>query len=378
MSIAFIDLASQQARIKDRLDIRIQAVLAHGKYIMGPEVAELEEKLAAFCGAKHALTCANGTDALQLALMALGAKSEDAVFCPSFTFAATAEVVPMTGATPVFTDVRKDSFNMDPESLKAAIVHARDIGLRPAGIIPVDLFGLPADYDELEAIARENDMWIVADSAQGFGATYKGRRTGAIGDIATTSFFPAKPLGCYGDGGAVFTSNDELADKIRSLRVHGKARHKYDNARIGLNSRLDTLQAAILLEKLAIFPDEIAARQKVAARYNEALAGLLDVPIVKNDRTSVWAQYTLRTGPGQNRDAIIVALKESGIPSVVYYPLPLHRQTAYRDFPMAQNGLTQSDTLAENVFSLPMHPYLDPQTIERIAEATITAISAGK
>ncbi|MCF6273981.1 MAG: DegT/DnrJ/EryC1/StrS aminotransferase family protein [Rhodobacteraceae bacterium] len=375
MTIAFIDLAAQQARIKDKIDARIQTVLAHGKYIMGPEVVELEGKLAAFCGAKHALTCANGTDALQLALMALEAKSGDAVFCPSFTFAATAEIVPMTGATPVFVDVRPDSYNMDPESLKAAIIHARSLGLNPAGVIPVDLFGLPADYDEIETIARENGMWVVADSAQGFGGTYKARTTGSIGDIATTSFFPAKPLGCYGDGGALFTSNDALADKIRSFRVHGKGSHKYDNARIGINSRLDTLQAAILLEKLAIFPDEIIARQRVAARYNEALAGLIEVPRVGNDRSSIWAQYTLRTRAGQDRDAIMAALKQAGIPSVVYYPLPLHRQTAYRDFPQPPGGLPQSEALSQSVFSLPMHPYLDEETSDTVIRGLKAALS---
>lgn len=358
MSIAFIDLAAQQARIKGKIDARIQAVLAHGKYIMGPEVRELETQLAEFCGAKHALTCANGTDALQLALMALEAGPGDAVFCPSFTFAATAEVVPMMGATPVFVDVLPETFNMDPESLKAAITHARALGLKPAGVIPVDLFGLPADYDAIESIARENNMWIVADSAQGFGADYKGRITGSIGDIATTSFFPAKPLGCYGDGGAVFTSDDALAAKMDSFRAHGKGAHRYDNVRIGINSRLDTLQAAILLEKMAIYPDEIAARQRVAQRYSDGLGDLVDVPVVGNACISVWAQYTLKAREGQDRDAIIAALREKGVPGVVYYPLPLHQQTAYSEFPALPGGLPVSEALSKSVFSLPMHPYL--------------------
>lgn len=373
MTIEFIDLKAQQARIKDKLDARIQAVLAGGAYIMGPEVRELESELAAFCGAKHALTCANGTDALHLALMALGAKAGDAVFCPSFTFAATAEIVPHVGATLVFVDVDARTFNLSVESLKRAIVHATDMGLRPAGIIPVDLFGLPADYEPIEAIARENGMWIIADSAQGFGATYKDRTTGSIGDIATTSFFPAKPLGCYGDGGAVFTSNDELAALIGSLRVHGKGSDKYDNVRIGVNSRLDTLQAAILLEKLAIYADELDARQTVAGRYSAALGERFQVPHVPNEMRSVWAQYTLRAASTADRDAAMAALKAENIPSVVYYPMPLHQQQAYRDYPADPAGLATCTDLAKTVFSLPMHPYLAAQDQDRIIDVLLNA-----
>jgi dTDP-4-amino-4,6-dideoxygalactose transaminase len=370
----FIDLAAQQARIKPRLDARIQAVLAHGGYIMGPEVGELETSLAAFCGARHALTCANGTDALQLALMALGTGSGDAVFCPTFTFASTAEVVPPTGATPVMVDVREDSYNLDVVSLERAIEHARQLGLRPAGIIPVDLFGLPADYDAIEAIAAREDMWIVADSAQGFGATYRRRMTGSIGTIATTSFFPAKPLGCYGDGGAIFTGDERLAALIESFRVHGKGSHKYDNERLGLNSRLDTLQAAILLEKLAIYPDEIAARQVVARRYSEGLGDALITPVVPDDSQSVWAQYTVRVKSGQDRDRIIASLKYAGVPTAVYYPRPLHLQTAYRSFPRDPAGLPVAEALAASVFSLPMHPYLQADTQQRAVEALRKAI----
>lgn len=372
----FIDLAAQQARIKPQIDARIQAVLAHGNYIMGPEVRELEAALAAFCGAKHALGCANGTDALQLALMALNAGPGDAVFCPTFTFASTAEVVPPTGATPVLVDVRDDSFNMDVDSLKRAIIHAKASGLRPAGVIPVDLFGLPADYDAIEAVAAEEGMWIIADSAQGFGATYRGRTTGSIGTIATTSFFPAKPLGCYGDGGALFTDDDELAALIQSYRVHGKGNHKYDNERIGINSRLDTLQAAILIEKLAIYADEIEARQVVARRYADGIGEALITPQVTNECQSVWAQYTVRTKPGQNREAIMAALKEVDVPTVVYYPRPLHRQTAYNSYPTNSAGLPVAEALANEVFSLPMHPYLDVTTQEQIIEA-IRAATAG-
>lgn len=372
----FIDLAAQQARIKPQIDARIQAVLAHGNYIMGPEVRELEAALAAFCGAKHALGCANGTDALQLALMALNAGPGDAVFCPTFTFASTAEVVPPTGATPVLVDVRDDSFNMDVDSLKRAIIHAKASGLRPAGVIPVDLFGLPADYDAIEAVAAEEGMWIIADSAQGFGATYRGRTTGSIGTIATTSFFPAKPLGCYGDGGALFTDDDELAALIQSYRVHGKGNHKYDNERIGINSRLDTLQAAILIEKLAIYADEIEARQVIARRYADGIGEALITPQVTNECQSVWAQYTVRTKPGQNREAIMAALKEVDVPTVVYYPRPLHRQTAYSSYPTDSAGLPVAEALANEVFSLPMHPYLDVTTQEQIIEA-IRAVTAG-
>jgi dTDP-4-amino-4,6-dideoxygalactose transaminase len=369
MSIEFIDLGAQQARIKTKIDNRIQSVLAHGNYIMGPEVREFESSLAAFCGAKHALGCANGTDALQLALMALNVAPGDAVFCPTFTFASTAEVVPPMGATPIMVDVHEHSFNLDVASLKRAIVHARALGLRPAGVIPVDLFGHPADYDAIEAIAAEEGMWVIADSAQGFGASYRGRTTGSIGTIATTSFFPAKPLGCYGDGGAIFTGDDELAHLIQSYRVHGKGSHKYDNERIGLNSRLDTLQAAILLEKIAIYADEIEARQTVAQRYADGIGDLLITPSVNDECRSVWAQYTVRTKPGQNREAIMAALGEKGVPAVVYYPRPLHKQTAYRNFPTDPSGLPVAEALASQVFSLPMHPYLEPENQDKVVEA---------
>ena len=373
----FIDLGAQQARIKPQIDARIQAVLAHGNYIMGPEVREFEAGLSSFCGVKHSLGCANGTDALQLALMALDVGPGDAVFCPTFTFASTAEVVPPTGATPIMVDVHEDSFNLDVESLKRAIVHAKSLGLRPAGVIPVDLFGLPADYDAIEAVAAEEGMWIIADSAQGFGATYRGRITGSIGTIATTSFFPAKPLGCYGDGGAIFTGDDELAALIQSYRVHGKGSHKYDNERIGLNSRLDTLQAAILIEKLAIYADEIAARQVVARRYAEGIGDALITPTVPEDCQSVWAQYTVRVKPGQDREAIMAALKDAGVPTVVYYPRPLHQQTAYKAFPSDPAGLPVAERLAATVFSLPMHPYLDEVTQAAVIGAVHDAVAQG-
>lgn len=371
MQLPFIDLAAQQTRIRAALEKAILGVLDDGKYIMGPEVARLEKQLADFCGAKHCLSCANGTDALQLALMALGVKAGDAVFVPSFTFAATAEVVPLVGATPVFVDVLPDTFNMDPESLKRAIAHARTLGLNPACVIPVDLFGLPADYDVLIPIARENGMKVIGDSAQGWGGVYHGRVTGSLCDITTTSFFPAKPLGCYGDGGALFTDDDELAALIDSYRVHGKGSHKYYNERIGLNSRLDTLQAAILLEKLAIYADEVEARQEVAQRYSKGLAGHYETPFIPEGLKSIWAQYTLKLASDEEREAFQKRASAAGVPTVVYYPVPLHRQNAYKDFPADPAGLSVSDDLAGRVVSLPMHPYLASQVQDGIISAVI-------
>ncbi len=369
MAIPFIDLAAQQSRIRDRLDQAISAVLDDGHYIMGPQVAQFERAIADYCGAKHCLSCANGTDALQLALMALGIKAGDAVFVPAFTFAATAEVVPFLNAVPFFVDVDHDTFNMDPESLKRAIISAREKGLRPACVIPVDLFGLPADYDAIISIARENGMAVVGDSAQGFGGTYKGRMTGSLCDITTTSFFPAKPLGCYGDGGAIFTDDDELARLIDSFRVHGKGTHKYFNDRIGMNSRLDTLQAAILLEKLAIYGDETKARQSVAERYEAGLSNRYATPYVPDGLTSIWAQYTLKMQDEAERTTFQARAKEAGVPTVVYYPVPLHHQNAYKDFPSDPAGLPVSEDLAKRVVSLPMHPYLTKDTQDTIIEA---------
>jgi dTDP-4-amino-4,6-dideoxygalactose transaminase len=356
--MAFIDLARQRSYLGDSVDRAIQRVLAHGNYIMGPEVRELEGALSTVCGAKHALTCSNGTDALGLILMALGVGASDAVFCPSFTFAATAEAVAWFGATPVFVDVDENSFNMDAASLDAGIKTAKAKGLKAVGVISVDLFGRPADYEAIEAICKTYRLWLLSDAAQSFGASYKGRKVGTIGAATATSFFPAKPLGCYGDGGAVFTDDDDLIGVLKSLRVHGQGHDKYDNLRIGLNGRLDTLQAAILLEKLRIFPEEIERRERVAVRYNEKLAGIVHVPKVTTDATSVWAQYTIRV-PADRRDALAAGLKARGIPTAIYYPKPLHRQTAYRAYPVAGNGLPVSDRIAEEVISLPMHPYLE-------------------
>ncbi len=367
--IPFIDLKAQQERIRTQIDAAIKRVLDHGIYIMGPEVYELEKQLAEFCGVKHAISCANGTDALALGLMAKNVGPGDAVFVPSFTFAATAEVVAWVGATPVFIDSLEDTYNIDPKSLEQGIQTAEKAGIRPVGIIPVDLFGQPADYDAIQAIADNHNLWIMADGAQSFGATYKGRKVGSIGDIATTSFFPAKPLGCYGDGGAIFTNNDELAAVIKSLRVHGQGSDKYDNVRIGMNGRLDTIQAAILLEKLKIFPDELIARQQTASAYNEALKDIVKVPHLIEEATSAWAQYTVRLQDHIDRSKLMANLKEAGIPTMIYYVKPLHLQTAYRDYPTATGrALPVCEVLANEVLSLPMSGYLESDHINYILD----------
>jgi dTDP-4-amino-4,6-dideoxygalactose transaminase len=371
MTLQFIDLAAQQARLRSNIDRAIARVLDQGQYIMGPDVARLEKQLADFCGATHCISCANGTDALQLAFMALNITAGDAFFVPSFTFAATAEVVPLVNATPVFVDVLPDTFNMDPESLKRAIVLARQNGLRPACVIPVDLFGLPADYDSIMPIARENGMAVIGDSAQGFGGHYKGKVTGSIADITTTSFFPAKPLGCYGDGGALFTDDGEIAALLDSFRVHGKGEHKYQNERVGLNSRLDTLQAAILIEKLAVYEEEILARQDVAERYRRSLANRFETPFVPEGCRSIWAQYTLKLPSSAEREALQAKAKAAGVPTVVYYPLPLHKQGAYRNFPGDPAGLKVSEDLSARVISLPMHPYLTADVQQTVIEALL-------
>ncbi|MBV8889396.1 MAG: DegT/DnrJ/EryC1/StrS aminotransferase family protein [Alphaproteobacteria bacterium] len=372
--LEFIDLGAQRRRIGARMDEAIRRVIEHGRYILGPEVAELERQLAAFCGCRHVLGCANGTDALGLALMTLGLKPGQAVLVPSFTFAATAEVVAWFGAVPLFIDVIEDTFNLDPRSLEAGIATARRLGLHAVGVIPVDLFGLPADYDPILEIAAAHRLWVLCDAAQSFGASYRGRAVGTFGDISTTSFFPAKPLGCYGDGGAVFTDSDQAIGVLRSLRVHGQGSDKYDNVRVGMNARLDTIQAAVLLEKLAIFAEEIAARDRVAARYAEALADVVSVPRVPDGLTSVWAQYTIRLPQGRDRGRVAAALREAGVPTSIYYVKPLHRQPAYADYPAVGNGLPVSDRLAGEVLSLPMHPYLDEASQDRVVSALRAAL----
>lgn len=373
--IDFIDLAAQQKRIRTKIDAAITNVLDSGSYIMGKEVGELEKQLAEFAGAKHCLSCSSGTDALALVLMARGVKAGDAVFVPSFTFAASAEVVAFLGATPVFVDVLPDTFNICPTSLTQAITAAKKQGLNPICVMPVDLFGQPADYDKIIPIAQENNLWVLCDAAQGFGGVYHGKKVGSIGLATATSFFPAKPLGCYGDGGAVFTDDDALYEILVSLRVHGKGEDKYDNVRIGMNGRLDTLQAAILIEKLAIFADELIERQRVADRYNMLLKNNFVTPFVAKGLSSAWAQYTLIADSNEQREQLQATLKQAGVPSMVYYPKPLHQQTAYKNYPTATGGtLPVSDDLAGRVFSLPMHPYLDDEKIDYISQSLLGAL----
>ena len=371
--IPFVDVAAQRKRLGPAIDEAVSRVLDHCQFLMGPEVTAFEQQLAAFGGAKHALSCASGTDALVLALMAKGIGRGDAVFCPTFTFCATAECAALVGATPVFVDVHADSFNIDAASLKSAITTAKARGLKPKAVIPVDLFGLPADQDAIAQIAQTENLFVLDDAAQGFGGTYKGRNIGAFGHATATSFFPAKPLGCYGDGGALLTDDDELLAILKSLRVHGQGADKYDNVRIGLTARLDTMQAAVLIEKLKIFPDEIATRDRIARRYSQALNDVAIVPAVADGYTSVWAQYTIRLAAGR-RDGLAKALQAEGIPTAIYYAKPLHRQTAYRDFPVAQGGLAVSERLADEVISLPMHAYLDEPTQDRIVDAVRRAL----
>ena len=365
--IPFVDLEAQRRRLGGRIEVAIQRVLEHGQFIMGPEIAELEEQLARYCGARHVVTCSSGTDALLLALMAHGIGRGDAVVVPSFTFPATPEVVALLGASPVFADVLADTFNLDPVSVRTALEVARSAGLRPRAVIAVDLFGQPADYDALESLCREEELMLVADAAQSFGAWWRDRKVGTIGDVTCTSFFPAKPLGCYGDGGALFTEDDATAETLRSLRAHGRGRGKYDIARVGLNGRLDTMQAAILVQKLTIFDDELAARRAIARWYDVALDGIVQTPIVDARATSTCAQYTVRV---HDRDRLAMTLREHGIPTVVYYPEPLHHQPGYARA-LRAGRLSNSERVSARVLSLPIHPYLDEDVL-RLIESTVT------
>lgn len=367
--IQFIDLQAQRRRLGAPLEVAIKAAVEGGQWILGPQVSQLERDLAAWAGVKHAIACANGTDALLLILRAWDIGPGDAVFVPAFTFAASGEVVVLAGATPVFVDVLPDTFNMDPASLEAAIALVkRDGKLSPKAVMPVDLFGQPADYRALSPIAAREGLKLLCDTAQGFGGLWDGQRAGAIGDAAATSFFPAKPLGCYGDGGACFTNDDTLKDLLLSIRMHGQGSDRYEHVRIGLNSRLDTIQAAILIEKLKIFQDEIDARNAVARRYNEAFKGSnrIVAPHVVEGAVSTWAQYTLKV---ENRAKFQADLKAAGVPTAVYYPIPLSKQKAYAHFPGAPTPV--SEALSQTVVSLPMHPYLDTATQDRIIAAVL-------
>ncbi|MGB5182013.1 MAG: DegT/DnrJ/EryC1/StrS aminotransferase family protein [Xanthobacteraceae bacterium] len=372
--IPFIDLAAQRRRLGRAIDDAVARVLAHCQFIQGPEVHVLEAELAAFCGARHAIGCASGTDALLLLLMAWEIGPGDAVICPSFTYHATAEMVVLLGATPIIADVLPDTFNLDPASCERAVVTAKRLGLNPRAVIPVDLFGLPADHNAIAAIAAKHSLLVLDDAAQAFGAHYRGKRIGTLAAATATSFFPAKPLGCYGDGGAVFTDDDALAARVKSIRLHGEGVDRSEAARIGITGRLDTIQAAVLIEKLKIFPEEIEARNLVAARYSAALADVAIAPRVGNESTSVWAQYTIRLKAGK-RDPLAAALKAQGIPTAIYYTRPLHRQPAYRRFPVAEGGVPISDRLAEEVLSLPMHAYLEPPVQDRIIESIRRALA---
>ena len=371
VTVPLLDLHAQYSPLRSALLDAVTRVCDSQRFIGGPEVEGLERDLEAYLRTPHALGMSSGTDALVAALMALNIGPGDEVITPTYSFFATAGSVARLGAQPVLVDIDADTFNMNAEGLKAGVTEAKRAGLNPVAVIPVDLFGLPADYDTLLPLAEELDLWVLSDAAQSFGGVYKGRKVGTMGVATTTSFFPAKPLGCYGDGGAIFTDDSELAAVIRSLRVHGQGADKYDNVRIGINGRLDTIQAAVLIEKLKIFPDEIEARDRVARRYNDGLSDVAGVPRTPDGLTSTWAQYTLRLA---NRDAVAALLKDRGVPTAIYYPKPLHQQTAYRDFPVAGNGLPVSERLAGEVLSLPMHPYLEPDLQDRIIETVADTI----
>jgi len=388
----FIDLKTQQQRLKLQLDTNIQRVLAHGNYIMGPEIKELEKKLADYVGVKHAVSCASGTDALLLALMAYGVGPGDAIFTTPFTFIATAEVISLLGATPIFVDIDPETFNIDPGKLTLALeaVQKRDSSiyplpmtsdsshLTPRGVIPVDLFGLLSDYTAIEKIAAANGLFVIEDAAQSFGAEFGGRKSCSFGNIACTSFFPAKPLGCYGDGGMCFTNDGDLAKIMESIRVHGKGTDKYDNIRIGINGRLDTLQAAILLAKFEIFPDEVELRNKVADSFKRLLSGIpsLQTPFIPAAYKSVWAQYSLLTENEQRRAALQKNLQEEKIPTAIYYPKPLHLQGAFGYLGYKKGDFPVSENCADRIFSLPMHPYLKAEDQQKIAKVIDDIVSS--
>jgi UDP-2-acetamido-2-deoxy-ribo-hexuluronate aminotransferase len=380
--IKFIDLSLQQQRILPKLQKRIANVLSHGQYIMGPEVYELEERLCEFNKVKHTISCANGTDALLMVLMAYGIGPGDAVFTTAFSFVATAEVIALLGATPVFVDIDPDTYNIDPLGLEKAIqavLHNDESAcpflkskgnLKPRGIIPVDIFGLPADYEKITSLGKKYDLFVLGDGAQSFGAEYKETKACNQGDATTTSFFPAKPLGCYGDGGAVFTNDDALAEKLLSIRVHGKGKEKYDNVRIGINGRLDTLQAAVLLEKLEIFPGELQSRNRIAALYTMLLKDYVEIQAIPDDRTCAWAQYAVRK---ENKEIIQTGLSDNGIPSAVYYPMPLHLQRAFAYLGHGPGSLPVSESLSKDIFNLPMHPYLTDEMVHQITDVIINS-----
>ncbi|MBQ6270282.1 MAG: DegT/DnrJ/EryC1/StrS aminotransferase family protein [Clostridiales bacterium] len=372
----FIDLGRQYECIKEKVDAGIKNVVESQHYIMGPEVKELEEQLAKFAGSKYCLTCSSGTEALIIPLMAYKLEKTDAVFVPSFTFFASAESINLAGGTPVFVDSDR-TFNMDPESLKREIARVKAEGkLNPRGLIIVDLFGRSANYDELLPIAEENGLFVLEDAAQGFGGSLHGKRNGSFGDVAATSFFPAKPLGCYGDGGAIFTDNEELYNVMHSIRVHGQGSDKYDNVRLGLNGRMDTIQCAVVLAKLTVFEEELKARQDVADWYDKYLDASFDRPLRDKEYFSAWAQYTVLAKDEEQRSKIVAGMKEKDIPVMIYYPIPLHQQTAYKNLGYGDVSLPYCESVAKRVFSLPMHPYLKEEEVKQICEA-LNSVAAG-
>ncbi len=372
----FIDLGRQYECIKEKVDAGIKNVVESQHYIMGPEVKELEEQLAKFAGSKYCLTCSSGTEALIIPLMAYKLEKTDAVFVPSFTFFASAESINLAGGTPVFVDSDR-TFNMDPESLKREIARVKAEGkLNPRGLIIVDLFGRSANYDELLPIAEENGLFVLEDAAQGFGGSLHGKRNGSFGDVSATSFFPAKPLGCYGDGGAIFTDNEELYNLMHSIRVHGQGSDKYDNVRLGLNGRMDTIQCAVVLAKLTVFEDELKARQDVADWYDKYLDASFDRPLRDKEYFSAWAQYTVLAKDEEQRSKIVAGMKEKDIPVMIYYPIPLHQQTAYKNLGYGDVSLPYCESVAKRVFSLPMHPYLKEEEVKQICEA-LNSVAAG-
>lgn len=374
MSVPFIDLKAQYAVLKEDIRAGIDAVLEHGRYIMGPEVASLEEQLGEMGGTRHVLSCSSGTDALVIALMAYGVQPGDAVFTSPFTFVATAEAIVALGATPVFVDITPHSLNLDPKKLEAAIEEVAQAGrLKPRGVIPVDIFGLPADYDAITPIAKRFDLFVLGDGAQSMGSSLQGRPTPACADMWTTSFFPAKPLGCYGDGGAVFTDDDRLIEICRSIRVHGKGANKYDTVRQGLNGRLDTIQAAVLLAKLPSFPGEIEKRQASADLYTSHLGDSVRYQTAPEGYQSAWAQYSIRS---PHREAVQGALKEAGIPTAIYYDRPLPYQPALAHLEHSVGDFPEAEEASATIFSLPMHPFLDPEQVKRTAEVITKTITA--
>ena len=365
----FIDLKKQYNRLSGDIQKRIDDVLKHGQYIMGPEIEELEKKLSKFVGSKYCLSCSSGTDALLIALMAKGISPGDKVITTPFTYIATAEVIKLLGAIPVFVDIDADTFNIDPNRLEQAL---KDSEVK--SIIPVNLFGLAADYDSIYQICEGKDIFILEDAAQSFGALYKNRRSGSLGDISATSFFPAKPLGCYGDGGAIFTNDDNLYNIMESIRIHGKGDNKYDCDRVGLNGRLDTIQAAVLLSKLEIYKEEIDLRQNVASLYSERLKGDVKIPFISEGSESVWAQYCIVLENESIRENVMKKLKDEEIPSVIYYQKPLHIQKTFNDLGYHWGDFSISEDISTRILSLPMHPYLDESDIDKICKIIISSI----